>query len=409
MPYMIPIDSGFEPGQTTKTLIYFVNKKKSQIGTTPQPGLIQDTHFTVMTIFFMIAIVLEFVGLKFIIEAMGLGFWHGLMSVSFLIILDIVFAFLFHLKTKTICRCENELVVLPLIAAGNVEARRAHLNSKIFVAKRIFGVLLAIFIWGIAVTKMVAFYALSAVGAGGVDTQAMFIIVTYVIVALIHIYCTGYALFGLFARCFWWFNEKEYINDLQPGAHVRNMFTAQTRFEDIVTNSPIPAYFQIGGHTLEQLVQVDLVMRDAAGCGRVVLGASILQALTALKKEESETEIMQEKSVLRNALYPQYQTEIETRTNKKISDLLKVTIGLHDNKGILENSLIVYLQNAWAVRSETLAELALGKSLYRLKTVGLLFDHELAALAHQTPDLASQNEIASHGLHLQLQILQLQI
>lgn len=403
MPYMNPIDSGFEPGQTTKTLIYYVNKKKSQIGTTPQPGLIQDTHFTVMAIFFLIAIVLEVIGVMFIIDAMALGFWNGLMGVSFLIILDIALAFLFHLKTKTICRCENELVVLPLIAAGNVDARAADLKSKISRANMI-GILLAILIWGVAVTKMVSFYALSAVGIGGVDTQAMFIIVTYLIVALIHIYCTGYALFGLFARCSWWFNEKAYIKSRQPGEHVGNTFAAQMRLEDIVTRSPIPAHTKIGEHILEKLVQVDLVSRDSSGCGRVVLGASILQDVTTLNKEKAESEIMQERNVPRNALYPQYQAEIETRSKQKIADLLKVSINPHDDKGILETSLIVYLQDKWAVRPETLADLASGQSLYRLKTVGLLFDHELVALAHQTPDLTSRNEIALHGLHLQLQI-----
>ena len=404
MPYMKPIDTGFEPGQTTKTLIYYVNKKKSQIGSTPQPGLIQDTHFTIMVIFFLIAIVLEVVGLMFIIDAIALGFWHGFMGVSFLILLDILFAFLFHLKTKTICRCENELVVLPLIAAGNVDARRSNLISKISSANRI-GILLAILIWGIAVTKMVSFYALSAVGSGGVDTEAMFIIVTYIIVALIHIYCTGYALFGLFARCSWWSNEKAYIKSRLPEAEGSTLFTVQTRPKDIVTRSPIPAQIKIGEHVLEKLVQIDLVTRDSAGCGRVVLGVSILQDLMNIKKAEVETEVMQEKNISRETLYPQYQAGIEARTSPKIAEMLKVTINPHDGKGVLETSLIVYLQNNWSIKPATLSDLASGQSLYRLKAVGLLFDHELVALANQTPDLTSRNDIALHGLQLQREML----
>jgi hypothetical protein len=406
MPYMNPIDTGFEPGQTTKTLIYYVNKKKSQIGSTPQQGLIQDEHFTFMLIFFVIALVLEVIGLMFIIDAIALGFWHGLMSVSFLIILDITFAFLFHLKTKTICRCENELVVLSLTAPDRVQTRAAHLRSKISKAKTT-GILLAILIWLIAATKIIAFYSLKSVSAAGVDTETMFIIVTYLIVALIHIYCTGYALFGLFARFSWWANEKSYIKGRQPGASISNVFTAQTRLEDIVTRSPIPAHTQLGKHALEKLVQVDLVWRDATDCGRVVLGRSVLDDLRTEKTSEAETEIMREKNVPRAVLYPQYKNEIETSVQKKIDELLKVKINLDENKGILEARLIAYLQAKWAIKPETLNDLTYGQSLYRLTTVGLLFDHDLAALADQTPDLASKNEIALHGLHVQLHQLQL--
>ena len=175
MPYMRPIP-GFEPGSTTKSLIYYVNKKKYQIGTAALPGLIQDRHFDVIIVFFVIAVALEIVGLVFIVEQMDMEFSQGLMGVLFLIMLDILFAFLFHLKEKTICRNENEIIALPLTAdntPGAIQAATQYLKSKIFRSKAI-GFLLAFLIWGTAVIKMVSFYALAAVG-GGVDTTAMFI------------------------------------------------------------------------------------------------------------------------------------------------------------------------------------------------------------------------------------------
>jgi hypothetical protein len=127
---------GFEPSSTTKRLMYYVSKKKYQIGSTTMPGLVEDCYSDIMVSFFLVALVLEVVGLWFIIDAIGAGVAQGLMGVLFLVLLDILFAFLFHLKAKILCRCRNEMVVLPLRAIGGaVGAETAILESRISRSK----------------------------------------------------------------------------------------------------------------------------------------------------------------------------------------------------------------------------------------------------------------------------------
>jgi hypothetical protein len=93
--------------ETTKYLLSFVKKRERLIRKTLLPGLFDDYLFDMVFSFFIIAILLECVGLWFIIDAYGLGFWKGFMSVAFLVLLDIFFAYLYHLRIRTICLAQT--------------------------------------------------------------------------------------------------------------------------------------------------------------------------------------------------------------------------------------------------------------------------------------------------------------
>lgn len=233
MSYLNPMQ-GFEPSPTTKNLLWYVNTSRNLvIGTVNLPGLFQDNS-QISTLFFVIVVFLEVIGLQFIINATDMEFWQGLMGVSFLLLLDILFAFLFHLRVKTITRCESEKAILPLKCrlqcAANINpvinsvdctytpAYLACLNKSLAIGiqridseirkAKLSGYLCMLLMWMVAASKMFTFWSLQSVSALGINSQSVFIIVTYVIVAIIHTYCTGYALFSLFARYSWWRDEN---------------------------------------------------------------------------------------------------------------------------------------------------------------------------------------------------------
>ena len=223
---------------------------------------------------------------------------------------------------------------------------------------------------------------------------------TYVIVALIHVYFTGFALFGLFARISWWRDEKTYVEAGQS-----EQYQAQIRLEDIVTSSPIPDKTEIGeNHVLEKLLSVNLVHRDQDGKARVVLGASVQDDLANALRHNIQTEYMQQKGVQPIEL-PKFQGEINERVIREIAEMIKVDIDPQTCNGVLDTKLTAYLKAKWQINNDTIEELSSGQSLYRLKTRGLLTDDELDDLSSRTPNLAAKNEIAQHGLHLQLQML----
>jgi hypothetical protein len=397
MSYMNPI-AGFEPGPTTRYLLLFVRKEEKEIGQTKFPGLFQDKHFDIMMSFFIIALVLECVGLWFIIDEIGLGFWRGLMSIAFLVLLDLLFAFLYHLKTRPICLRENLNITLSLTADSGTAAKIKKNKDEIFWAK-FWSYFAAMAIWGLAALKTVSFLALQSVGGGGIDTKTLFILVTYVIVALIHVHFTGYALFGLAARFRWRRDERTYVHRGQP-----ERFKAKPKRENIITSIPIPQHTTAGNHVLEKLLSVDLIFRDEQGKARVVLEPSLKNELEAKIRSNIEQEYVQQRGVPKIDL-PSHQAEINDKVHHEIDEMIKVDINPETTHGILRLQLANFLGATLAISQANINALAQGQALYRLKSVGLLLDDELEALTSDADEPEGKNKIALHGLHLQLQMI----
>jgi len=396
---------GFEPGPTTKNLLWYVNaSRRLLIGAVSLPGLIKDDS-QISTVFFVISVFLELIGLQFIIAEIDLGFWKGLMGVSFLLLLDILFAFLFHIRIKTITRCESEQAILSLNCrfhcAENVNQvidpidggfsqeyvdclnmRQAvetdRINSETSRAA-LTGYIFMMLIWLVAAFKMFSFWSLQSVTAAGIDTKAVFIIVTYVIVAIIHTYFTGYAIFSIFARYSWWRDEKAFVQN-------NSLHRAIVRSIQFITDVAIPNRVAVNNHTLERLLYINLMVRDGNGNGQVMIatGSFFDQRFTAYIEQN----------------FP--------KDPDKRAVMLTVSIPTGVNRGNLDNDFISYLSADWGITKSDIDLLSCGKYLNRLTTTGLLFDDELERLGGLIPGVAGgpiANEFAIHGRKHQLEIM----
>ena len=217
--------------------------------------------------------------------------------------------------------------------------------------------------------------------------------VTYIIVALVHIYATGYALFGLLARILWWWDENKYISDGDK------RYQATERLEAIVTPFSLKPY-SVGDHRLEKLLSVNLV------AGIIEAEAGFLDKYRSFLKEGLKDEYRRVKGIP-VAEIGAYDREIDEKVNADIRERLKVGIDKNSlkPKGLLDPDFERYLFREWGVMEEYLEKLKYGESLYRFTTKGLLMDDDIAKLATETPNHQARAEIAVHGLRLQLGML----
>jgi hypothetical protein len=251
------------------------------------------------------------------------------------------------------------------------------------------------------------------VGSGeDLDSKSLFIIVTYFIVALIHIYFTGNALFHMAARISWHRNEHKFVEtgqakmyqldkvlEIKPNPNAVPVIDlhAQIYAQDFIAASPIPPKLVVGTHVLEKLLSVGL----AQGHTGVMLGGSVQSHLAETLREAIKNEYLHQKGVQPIDL-PKYSGEIGERVHRDLDDWTKIGIDPQTGHGILDSRLIAYLHGQWAIDEATITQLAAGQALYRLQTTGLLTDNELKALAGHAPSIGAQNDIALHGLSIQL-------
>lgn len=394
MPYLQPLE-GFEPGATTRKLLTYVCKKKKNIAGSEWPGLFEDTHFAALAIFTVIAVFLEGIGLMFIIDQIGLGPEAGFAAVAVLVLLDVALAFAAHwVKEGPVCVCENKLHALSLLAGGDNAAmgvQKAALKSRISRAK-ILGFVLVLLIWALAGVKGFIYFSLVVAQGGGLDSQVVFIFATYIIVALIHVKCTGYALFGLFARIAWQRGEKKYVDSGQ----VEN--PAVSRYEDIVFESNahlIPdRLFESSGHALEKLIGVNLVQERASLGGTA--RQKFLDSLTQAAQQEFVNRGISKMELASHA------QDIAAEAQKKLDAALVVSVDRNTATGSLTTELENFINAAYAVAPSVMAALGEGKSVYRLECKGILLDNDLSILAGHSPNKTGKDLIALHGLHLQL-------
>jgi hypothetical protein len=373
MPYMVP-PPGFEPDVTAKQLLLYVKKHPKTIGSTKLHGLVQDSYSDIATPFFYLAVVLELVGLWFIlVEIPSLG--YGLIGAIALFLLDILFALWYHQKTKTICICENSCTVLSVIENNHIlrEAREANYKSEMRRSKRI-AFIPALLIVTIAVVKIVTFYMLVSRSADGIpDTVVFFIITSYAIVAFIHLRYTGYAIYHWFARSHYWKHDEREFNRVQP-----ERLRARPRPEYFVTReSLMPS--RAGNHELEEIARIDLLIR------KVVLGASVSEKFQAYLRQNLPL--------------------ADGPVDNEVANRLKVEINENMNVPVLHDDLRLFLTNELHIGDELVQEFTKEGRLYRLKATGLLLDAQLSELANPSPSTGAKNAIALHGLKLQMDIL----
>jgi hypothetical protein len=388
MPYFNPI-AGFEPGQTTKNFLLYVKKQGKVIGHAKFSGFIQDKYFDVIMALFVFAMTLETVGVMYIIGEMDMSILAGVGAVSFLILLDVAFAFVFHLKTKVICLCENEMLMALVNGGGDaiVDPKTMDLKSRMRKAK-ISGFFVGMLICLMAAIKMFFFITLQFMDLDVITGETLFVCVSYIIVAAIHLYATGYAIFGLLARYLWTRDEKEFIRD-------RNSHPIQKRYENIITQNPI-ADATVAGHKIERLLKVDLVRR------RIELGTTLEEKIRQDLREKYQQEYTRRKGVTLVDM-PKYEDEIEMHVNQELEEMCQIEIDPKTAYGNLHLGIKTYLADTLV--QENISDLQKGQTLYQLQANGLLTDDQLLALAIASPESTARTTVALHGLRLQFSII----
>ena len=171
-------EENFEPSSNTKQWCLYTHKTPRAFAGVNLPGLFQTTNYVWQILGFIAIFLLE-----------GLAtFWcflEGVVITAILasIFVDLVLAIVAHLYQKDICRMQNELIYEEQENAGRIERQ-----LKSFKLRQNFFYLLIMIS---AIFKIFWFFDVYRI----VDATMLFIMTCYIIGAILHITCTGYALF----------------------------------------------------------------------------------------------------------------------------------------------------------------------------------------------------------------------
>jgi hypothetical protein len=175
----------FEPTQQTKKMWRFTHKSCSEAEQQEPPGLFSTTGSD--HVWFIVVLIAEVFGLWGLFV---LGSAQPL-YVVFLFLGDLVLAVCRHLPQGRLCQLENELDVA-LLEVDVDDVGIVRLRNKISKMKTI-QLICSLFIIGLAIFKVVSFYALQ----GEITGIVIGVCISYAIAAAIHIRCTGYFLFAI--------------------------------------------------------------------------------------------------------------------------------------------------------------------------------------------------------------------
>lgn len=179
----------FEPTKGTKKLCLYTRKSPIEVGSITLPGLFQTAHFP-RDAFAVVVIVLgEFYGLYnlFLVAQVSLAYFGGVF------LADFICAILAHLPQRTICMAKNRLMFAKADEDENAIAKEKYKISKARRWSRFFASIIVL----IALAKVVSFYGLQ----GGVITGVtLAVLLSYGVVAALHITSTGYWLFEFILR-----------------------------------------------------------------------------------------------------------------------------------------------------------------------------------------------------------------
>ncbi len=171
-------DENFEPSSNTKQWWLYTHKTERSFAGVTLPGLFQTTYYEWQMLGFI---------LIFIIEGAA-TYWcyqEGVIITAILasIFVDLVLAIVAHVFQKDICRMKNDLVYESDVAIGAIKRKLASTLLK----QRFFYLLIFIS----ALFKIFWFFSVYGI----VDATTLFIMTCYLIGAILHITCTGYAIF----------------------------------------------------------------------------------------------------------------------------------------------------------------------------------------------------------------------
>jgi len=214
----------FEPGEKPKKLWTYVRKEKRTVSGVTLPGLFGIRYFGFDAPMFVLIVVLELWGLANLLYVGQFQIIY--MAGAFLA--DFVFAIFHHVFSmgKT-CVLENKIVIAHLLAREAVcgkktawvkpedkekaidgEAKRLEKEFRRTVTfRKVMAQVFAISIFLLAAAKVFLFYGLQ----DSFDGLTVTILLSYIIVAILHVKVTGYFFFAVLAQIFLWIDEHRFI------------------------------------------------------------------------------------------------------------------------------------------------------------------------------------------------------
>jgi len=158
------------------------------------PGLIDYNQDALPIVGFTIGLTFEIVGL-YLLFAAGLN-WYSAVALG---LVDILFAILRHFPVKKLSLLKNQVILLPPGPPLQLAKRKVK-NLKLL------GWFLSLPILAICGVKIIGFIGF----VGGIDPKVLLVIVSYVIVAVIHLTLTGYFFWWMFAEISDYFAHNSY-------------------------------------------------------------------------------------------------------------------------------------------------------------------------------------------------------
>lgn len=203
-------DPDFEPSIQTKRLWRYVRKQPWIAGRQEFPGLFQVTSFERDLSMFVLALVLECWGLFMLVSVGNIPLLYRVALIVTAIFIDLVLALAYHAPVGKICEFSTRRAVAMLTNPATLQMVQQRLKRDT-QRQRLLRIPagLGVVVW--ACFKIFVYYSLQA----RFDTLVISVLVSYVVVAFIHLYFTGYALFGLYAH-FWSFrrDRNRFLNGL---------------------------------------------------------------------------------------------------------------------------------------------------------------------------------------------------
>lgn len=283
---MLRIDySDFEPGKTAKKLWTYVRKQERTVVGITLPGLFDISHFGIDALLFVVVIALELWGL---INLWMVGL--PLISIPLAFLLDLTFAIGHHIFSmgKT-CVLKNRIVVAELVIRETLksdneleitsETQRLQQQYRNQIRRRkFFAGVFAILIFALSALKIVGFYGMHE----AFDVFTLAVLVSYVIVAILHVKVTGYFIFALLAE---WFLRKD------KGRYVRQgtgkLPSGQpNRISFIRTPNQLTEYSVAGGHGIYK-VEDGYELRTHG-----ILTDDQLNSLVGYQRREAKSEVV---------------------------------------------------------------------------------------------------------------------
>lgn len=252
----------FEPTKTAKKWWKWTRKDEFSYAGITLPGLFQIHNFAVDAPVFVGVIVLEGFGLFNIVSSVGGLYSFILAFLAFMV--DLFLAITHHATGQgDKCYYENKLVIVDLLAKEKCMGTESDADTKAAVVNatadqlrssykdklrklRIKSHVIAFFIWVAAIIKVLSFLILQGMN---IDALSVSVVLTYLLSAYLHIYYTGYFIFGFIC---WYYMDRDVKRYSDGQIPILNPKDRNNQYQrTIITNASIPLSLEFQNHKIK--------------------------------------------------------------------------------------------------------------------------------------------------------------